>query len=221
MWLVLETITLPAMIPWQGPIGRKLLLAVVSGLLLLSACTSRPSPGPSSSRISTSTLLATRGPAVAGSCVKGWNTPVQSSPLYDFPINLIERATRVDGPFHVVDMRYFNGPESRPSEAGYLLNVGRWYVKISSQRDPTFQGRFLVERRQFGSGVSAVAPYDTEGWKSSDWSGFQWDSTDSTPKVYKGLPGEWAGIRYPFVQGGKGLNLPGLPAAVVGCLDGT
>jgi hypothetical protein len=114
-------------------------------------------------------------------------------------------------------MRYFTGPESPPSDKGYLAVVERWYVKLYTQDDLRFQGRFLVESRDFGDGVAAVAPYDTEGFRSPDWSGFQWQDTEPSP--YPGLPGAWRGTRYDFVKGGAGLDIPGLPAEVQGCLD--
>ena len=118
-------------------------------------------------------------------------------------------------------MRFFEGPESPPSDKGYLLNVERWYVKAFAKDDPAFQGRFLVEERTYGIGLAAVAPYDTNGFRSPDWTGFQFDSGDTEAKAYPGLPGTWAGIPYDFVKGGAGLKMPGLPDEVVGCLSGT
>jgi hypothetical protein len=112
------------------------------------------------------------------------------------------------------------GPESPPSEQGYLLEVERWYIKLYARDDPAFQGRFLVEARRFGRGVSAVAPYDTSGFRSPDWRGFQF-SVDARPTTRPGLPGRWTGTEYDFVNGGDGLDLPGLPAEVAGCLNGT
>ena len=120
----------------------------------------------------------------------------------------------------IVEMRYFTGPESPPSEKGYIMTIERWYVKLYTEADLRFQGRFLIESREYGDGVAAVAPYDTEGYRSPDWSGFQWNEADQVPRPYAGLPGEWSGIRYDFVKGGTGLSLPGLPAEVTGCLDG-
>jgi len=87
--------------------------------------------------------------------------------------------------------------------------------------DLRYQGRFIVEQRVFGRGVAAVAPYDTEGFSSPDWSGFQYDSAKRMPKLYPGLPGARSGVRYDFVRGGAGLSIPGLPDEVTGCLDGT
>ena len=162
----------------------------------------------------------TAGPA-ALDCVNGWVTPPAGSSRARSPVGVIRRATRVRGPLTVVDLRSFEGPESPPSDKGYLLLVQRWYVKLFAERDPAFQGRFLVEARRFGQGVSAVAPYDTTGWSSPDWVGFQYDSADTEPKAYPGLPGLWSGIPYDFVKGGAGLTIPGLPDEVTGCLDGT
>jgi hypothetical protein len=118
-------------------------------------------------------------------------------------------------------MRYFTGPESPPSDKNYLLVVERWYVKLYAKRDPAFQGRFLVEARRYGQGVAAVAPYDARGFRSPDWIGFQYDSGDTTAKSYPALPGTWEGRPYDFVNGGEGLDLPGLPTQVAGCLNGT
>lgn len=162
----------------------------------------------------------TRGEATP-TCVNGWATPPRHSPSYLQPLGIIRRATRVDGPLVLVDMRFFSGPESPPSDKGYIALVQRWYVKLYAARDPAFQGRFLVESRQFGRGLSAVAPYRTRGFRSPDWIGFQFDSAHTSPKTYPGLPGTWRGIPYDFVKGGGGLTIPGLPEQVAGCLDGT
>lgn len=162
----------------------------------------------------------TSGP-VAMDCLNGWVTPPKDSSGFAKPLQIIRRTTGVEGPLVVVDMRSFEGPESPPSDKGYILVIQRWYVKLYAKHDPAFQGRFLVEARRFGSGVSAVAPYDTQGWRSPDWVGFQFDSADTTPKVYPGLPGRWEGIPYDFVKGGGGLTIRGLPEAAAGCLSGT
>jgi hypothetical protein len=162
---------------------------------------------------------ATRGP-VASDCVEGWVTPKTDSARYRTPLRVIRRVTGETG-LEVVDMRWFDGPESPPSDKGYLLNIGRWYVKAFARDDPAFQGRFLVEARTYGTGLVAVAPYDTNGFRSPDWTGFQFDSSDTQPKAYPGLPGTWSGVPYDFVEGGAGLQIPGLPNEVVGCVSGT
>jgi hypothetical protein len=153
--------------------------------------------------------------------VNGWVTPDADSPDFTDPLGLIRRATGVDGTLHVVDLRHFTGPESPPSEQGYLLEVERWYVRLFVEEDLSFQGRFLVEARRFGRGLVAVAPYDTEGFRSPDWRGFQYDSAHTRRRTVPGLPGTWSGIEYDFVDGGEGLTIPGLPDEVRGCLDGT
>jgi hypothetical protein len=162
----------------------------------------------------------TRG-RVAADCVNGWVTPPTTSPRFLEPLGIIRRTTGVEGPLEVVDLRYFSGPESPPSDQGYLLIVERWYVKAYAANDLSFQGRFLVEARRFGRGLAAVAPYDTTGFRSPDWIGFQYDSADAEPNAYAGLPGVWSGIPYDFVRGGEGLQVAGLPDEVMGCLDAT
>jgi hypothetical protein len=153
--------------------------------------------------------------------VNGWVTPKRGSARYEEPLRVIHRVTGVPGRLVVVDMRTFEGPESPPSDKGYLLDVRRWYVKVFAEEDLAFQGRFLVESRVFGTGLVAVAPYDTNGFRSPDWVGFQFDSGDPEERSYPGLPGAWAGVPYDFVDGGAGLQIPGLPDEVVGCLSAT
>ena len=164
--------------------------------------------------------LPTLGP-VAADCVNGWVTPPEGSARYDKPLQVIRRTAGVERALEVVDMRYFVGPESPPSDKGYLLDIERWYVKAFAKDDPAFQGRFLIERRRFGTGLVAVAPYDSTGYRSPDWVGFQFDSANPEPRPYDRLPGQWAGIPYDFVDGGEGLQIPGLPTEVTGCLSAT
>ena len=161
----------------------------------------------------------TSGPPT-GTCDEGWVTPESDTPAFTDPLGIIRRTTGVEGPLVVVDMRYFVGPESPPSDKGYLLEVERWYIKLYAEDDLTFQGRFLVETRTFGRGLSAVAPYDSEGFESPDWVGFQFEGDTATER-YPGLPGSWSGTPYDFVRGGAGLKIPGLPDEVRGCLAGT
>lgn len=190
---------------------------------------SRPaSPSPSTATATptaapTPPALPQRSPLTRGApsttCVNGWTTPAEDSHLFTDPLGIVRRTAGVEGPLEVVDMRTFVGPESPPSDKGYLNGIQRWYIKLYAADDLTFQGRFLVEQRRFGRGVAAVAPYDTRGFRSPDWRGFQFDSTDTQPRVVPGLPGTWSGEEYDFVKGGEGLDLPGLPSAVVGCLE--
>jgi hypothetical protein len=163
--------------------------------------------------------VPTSGPKTS-SCVNGWSRPADGTTLAARPIDVIRKVVPIPGRPVIVDLRYFTGPESPPSEMGYLATVRRWYVKLYSKADLAFQGRFLVEAREFGIGVVAVAPYDTSGFRSPDWSGFQYDEGHADKKRYPGLPGEWSGIRYDFVRGGAGLDVPGLPSEVIGCVMG-
>jgi hypothetical protein len=215
---------------------KKRLLVVA--LLLLVACDGgreeifpTPSRSPSPSPFpSTQTLPSPTPPAIpqaspptsgdpSATCVDGWVTPPAGSALAAKPLRILARTVRLPRKPVVVDMRYFTGPESPPSDKGYILTIERWYVKLYAETDLRFQGRFLIESRQFGDGVAAVAAYDTKGYRSPDWSGFQWNEADPEPRPYAGLPGAWAGTRYDFVNGGAGLDIPGLPTDVRGCLD--
>jgi len=148
--------------------------------------------------------------------------PAQGSTLLAEGVRILERAAGVSGPFVVTDARYFVGPESPPSSLPYLRVVGRWYLRGYFGSDPLFRGRFLLERRAFGSGLVAIAPYDTHGFSSPDWIGFQYDSEDLQARPRPPLPGRWSGNPYDFVDGsGNGPHIPGLPPAVAGCLAGT
>ncbi|MEX0990557.1 MAG: hypothetical protein WD206_09730 [Actinomycetota bacterium] len=215
----------------------RLMLATGSLVLVLAACdgdetATTPAPAPVITADSTAAIPVdaqppdepqprppTRG-KVSQDCVEGWVTPDPRDPEYGEALRVLRRETAWKGPFVVHDLRFFSGPESPPDpDKGYLRVVERWYVKGYQRRAPELQGRFLIENRVFGSGVSAVAPYDSEGWRSPDWIGFQLDTSDPQAKVYPGLPGEWPGIPYDFVEGGEDLTLPGMPPEVVGCVS--
>lgn len=216
---------------------RALARVIACVLVVLTACDTSSDAGPSPSappfitpsggaeRSPTPPAIPAIRPPTRGepseACVNGWVTPERGAGLATQPVTIVRRTTPVDGPVRVVDLRYFVGPESPPTDKGYLREVRRWYIKLFAPRDPAYQGRFIVESRRFGSGVAAVAPYDTQGFRSPDWVGFQWDSADTEPKGYPRLPGTWRGIPYDFVRGGAGLEIPGLPAEVGGCLEGT
>ncbi|MEW6059774.1 MAG: hypothetical protein AB1551_06505 [Actinomycetota bacterium] len=184
----------------------------------ISSTDATPTPVPPPSPLASPP--PTQGPAT-GSCVHGWVMPEVGSPQYTEPLGIIRRTTGVEGPLVATDMRYFTGPEAPPSKQGYLQEIERWYIRLYAENDPAFQGRFLVEARWFGRGVAAVAPYRTHGFRSPDWVGFQYDGGDTTARTYPGLPGQWEGQPYDFVSGGGGLEFPGLPPDVVGCLDGS
>jgi hypothetical protein len=188
-----------------------------------------PVESPTASSSPTPPALPEEPPPTSGGvaldCVNGWVTPEADSPQFLQPVGIVRRTTGVKGPLEIVDMRYFVGPESPPSDKGYLLDVERWYIRLFARNDHAFQGRFLVEARRFGRGLAAVAPYDTAGFRSPDWIGFQYESADPERRAYPGLPGLWAGTPYDFVVGdaldSEGLSIPGLPEDLTGCLAGT
>ena len=211
----------------------RLLLTLLSAALASAACTAdEPSPQ------ATPPLAESQAPAegtppplpgreLVGGCVNGFTDLAPEDPARDEALRVLGRATGVPpGRFDVVDIRYFEGPESPPSEREYLLNVRRWYVKATVRGDDSLAGRFLIEKRSFGAGVVAVAPFDTTGIRSPDWVGFQLIE-GSEPQAYPGLPGEWAGEPYDFVTGRdpqtreEVFGFPGLPVEVAGCLEGT
>ena len=227
-------------VPLQGgPITRTSVAAWLLAVVLpLSGCTT-DQEGPPGARAPGAPGGETSSPTpVPGgeggeapteqACVNGWTEP-EDREQRELPFHVIRRTQKVDGEFDVVEMRYFEGPESPPSIKGYLLTVDRWYVKAELQGDPTFRGRWLIEERAFGSGVVAVAPFDSEGFASPDWIGFQYEGEDAKlqPRSELDLPGRWAGRPYDFVAGrdletgGRIFSFPGLPPQVAGCLEGT
>ena len=214
--------------------------SLLSAALLLSACAAEPptsngaaqSPPSAEGGISPAASPIGEGeeaPTATLACVEGWIEP-DDRDVRELPFHVIRRTQRVDGEFRVVEMRYFEGPESPPSTKGYLQVVDRWYVKAELRGDPSFRGRWLIEERAFGSGVVAVAPFDSEGFASPDWIGFQFeDGVDERLRRFPelDLPGRWAGRPYDFVTGqdletGERIfHFPGLPPEVAGCLTGT
>jgi hypothetical protein len=132
---------------------------------------------------------------------------------------MIESQMGVTGPWTVEEMRYFTGPDVPWIIEPHYEVVEYWYVKAGLADRPTFHARWLLERRTESiRGISAVAPYDTTGYESPDWTGF---TGEGTPQIVTGLPGTWSGIPYDFVTGDGDSGQPGLPDQVVGCLGGT
>jgi hypothetical protein len=174
---------------------------------------------------------------ITQNCVNGWIRPAVGSAQWNQPLAIISKVTGQAGPFRVAEMRYFVGPESPVNNATWPTTIQRWYVKLYATANPAFQGRFIVEFRELAQQtpnppiagppswtgaadtVAAVAPWDTTGFRSPNWVGFQWSQT--VAKSYPGLPGTWRGTPYDFVKGGEGLKLPGLPSQVAGCMNGT
>ncbi len=154
----------------------------------------------------------------AADCVNGWSSPAAGSAQYDDALALLDRQLEVDGPWQLDALRYFIGPDVPWNETPASL-VERWYVRGALAADPNFRGRFLIEQRSERiAGVAAVAPYDSHGFESPDWTGFV---GDGQPTTYLGLPGQWSGTPYDFVSGGGYSGQPGLPDQVIGCLSDT
>ena len=210
-------------------------LTLVGAVLLvaLAACGDEPAAPPAAPAMPRQPSPAespieggVEAPTATLSCVNGYYEPTEPEQR-ELPFHVIRRTMKVDGEFDLDEMRYFEGPESPPSTKGYLLRVDRWYVKASLRGEPSFSGRWLVEERAFGSAVVAVAPYESQGFTSPDWIGFQYEGEDAKRVRYPDLPGKWAGLPYDFVTGhdletGERIfNFPGLPPAVIGCLEGT
>jgi hypothetical protein len=134
-------------------------------------------------------------------------------------IDILTGYMGVTGPWVVDEMRYFVGPDAPGVIEPFFENVERWYVRAALQSDPAFRGRFLIEKRtDLILGVAAVAPWETSGYRSPDWTGF---IGEGPPTVYLGLPGQWSGIPFDFVTGEGDGGMPGLPPEVAGCLAGT
>jgi hypothetical protein len=157
--------------------------------------------------------------APSADCVDGWSSPEAGSAELEEGLEALDRQLEPEaGLWQVDDVRQFTGPDvpwgETPAE-----NVTRWYLRVSLATDPNFRGRFLIERRSdLNARVVAVAPYDSRGFTSPDWTGF-YGAGQPTP--YLGLPGQWSGTPYDFVSGGGYSGQPGLPDQVVGCLSDT
>jgi hypothetical protein len=208
---------------------RPAVISLVAAALLASCQGGEPGPAqppPPAAAPEEGSPPPARGKELVGDCLEGYTSPGPGDPLRGEALRLLARATEVNlADLRVVEMRYFEGPESPPSEREYLLNVRRWYVKATLRGDPSFAGRFLLEKRSFGAGVVAVAPFDTVGLRSPDWVGFQYDE-GAAPRTYPGLPGAWSGSPYDFITGRdletqeEVFGFPGLPVEVAGCLEG-
>lgn len=156
--------------------------------------------------------------APTADCVNGWTTPEPAEAAHNDALAVLTGRLGVDGPWQLDALRYFTGPDTNWSEAPADI-VERWYVRGALANDANFRGRFLIERRSdLDARVVAVAPYESTGFASPDWTGF---SGDSEPRTYLGLPGQWSGTPYDFVSGGAVVGGPGLPDEVIGCVSNT
>jgi hypothetical protein len=140
-------------------------------------------------------------------CVKGWSTPGRGSPLRGAALDMMR--VRPGERFVVEEMRYFVGPEDA-EVLGLRGDVERWYVKASTETEPRRRQRWLVRRAKIGSGVDAIAPFESTGYGPGVW--HRPDANDPS-------------LADPFerpCQGTKpGDRCMGLPREVLGCLAGT
>ncbi|MEA2677878.1 MAG: hypothetical protein QOJ81_2019 [Chloroflexota bacterium] len=192
----------------------------MSGLLLIglvggcykepvAITTYPPTDGPATANPNGSPLpsLASTSGAPTDDCVNGWITPSAGSPEYDGALSILGDQLGADGPWQLDALRYFTASD------GAL----RWYLRGAMATDANFRGRFLIEASGEDARVAAVAPYESIGFQSPDWTGFL---GDGEPQTYLGLPGRWSGTPYDFVTGGT-TGEPGLPAEMIGCVSDT
>ena len=201
--------------------------ATLAGLLLvglIGACYNEPvaittyppagDPGPSL----TPPAVPETSRAPTADCVNGWTTPVAPAAEYDDALQILGSQLGVDEPWQLDALRYFTGPDTPWNQVPADV-VERWYVRGALSTDANFRGRFLIERRSdLNARVVAVAPYESSGFQSPDWTGFIGDRAAQT---YLGLPGTWSGTPYDFVSGGGYSGDPGLPDEVIGCVSDT
>lgn len=140
-------------------------------------------------------------------CVKGWSTPERGSPLRSAVLDMMR--VRPGERFVVEEMRYFVGPEDA-EVLGARGEVERWYVKASTESEPRRRYRWLVRRAAVGSGVDALAPFDSVGYGPATWR--RPDAADES-------------LADPFQRPCQGTSpgekCMGLPREVLGCLAGT
>lgn len=193
--------------------------AIAAALLLATACrepvierapnTSSPSIGATRTPTETPTFTPRAGKK-SPSCVNGWTEPRPGTALRTKPLDLLRKSQGLDKEFHVVDMRYFTGPDDANKAPGSKeKSVERWYAQVVYTGKPDFLIRFLVVRRSVGEGIVAIADYGTSGFRSPDWYGFDGEGGKNE---YPGLPGKWPGMPYDYVDAGE------LPPQVRGCL---
>lgn len=169
-----------------------------------------PKPKPSAKRSVTASATPGTSGAAAPGCVNGWVTPKRGTRLRKLPLDLLRQTQRFKGEFVVHDMRFFKGPDDLGlAEDSKQRVVERWYGKVTYTGDPSFRLRFIARRTPVGSGIVAVAPFDTTGYEMADWRGF--DGEGGSVR-FRGLPGRWSGAPTDYADEG------GLPPEVVGCL---
>jgi hypothetical protein len=140
-------------------------------------------------------------------CVNGWSTPERGTALRGAPLDMMR--VRPGERFIIEEMRYFVGPEDA-DVLGARGDVERWYVKASTEAEPRRRQRWLVRRAKIGSGIDAIAAFESTGYGPGIWR--RPDASDPS----------WADPFERPCQGTKpGDKCTGLPREVLGCLSGT
>ena len=174
----------------------------------------RPAPGPADNVLATTAPDATSPSPVpstpggaSATCVNGWTTPERGSALRGAVLDMMR--VRPGERFVVEEMRYVVGPEDA-EVLGLHGDVERWYVKATTETEPKRRQRWLVRRAKIGSGIDAIAPFESTGYGPGIWR--RPDASDPS-------------LADPFerpCQGSKpGEKCMGLPREVLGCLAGT
>jgi hypothetical protein len=111
--------------------------------------------------------------------------------------------------FVVEEMRYFIGPEDAEVIAP-RGDVERWYVKGYTETEPQRRHRWLMRRARVGTGVDALAAYDSAGYGAKTW------TRPDAPDPDLADP-----FLHPCASAAPDAKCMGLPREVLGCLAGT
>ena len=110
--------------------------------------------------------------------------------------------------FVVLEIRYFRGPEDA-EVIGPPREVERWYIKAYPASRRGRGQRWLVRRAAVGSGIDAVAPFDSTGYGPGIWR--RPDALDESLSDP---------FQRPCDRVRAGEKCMGLPRQVLGCLQG-
>jgi hypothetical protein len=145
--------------------------------------------------------------SASAACVNGWSAPPRGSALRSAALDMMRSSA---GQRFVIDeMRYFVGPEDA-DVISPQTEVERWYVKGYPEGEFERRRRWLVRRARIGSGVDAVAPYESRGYGPKTWTRLD------APDEQLADP-----FQYPCDPARPEAKCMGLPPQVLGCLDGT
>jgi hypothetical protein len=181
---------------------------VSSAALAKTATTAAASAGralATPSSVAPGSLAVSEAPSAG--CVRGFTRPEPGSELRRAALDMLRR--KASEHFVVTEIRYFIGPEDA-QVIEPRRDVERWYVKAYSDSDPKFRHRWLLRRVPQGQGVDAIAPYDSVGYAPKTW------HTVDDPLIDDPFENPCFGNKAP-----AGAQCSGLPAQVMGCLEGT